>query len=92
MIKIRTKMQPHLVKTYSNRRAIQDLLAWGLVLEVIHDDESPVLANDAGSVLPDGFDVAVNETDEPEQVLTLEQLELLNETSSDDFPFEDERE
>ena len=92
MIKLRTKMEPNVVKTYENRRAIQDILAWGMVLEIIHDDEAPVVANDEGSVLPDGFDVAENVSGEPETVLDLEQLELLNETSLDDFPFEDEQE
>lgn len=92
MIRIRTVQEPNVVKTYSNRKAILDLIRWGWVLEIVHDDEAPVLANDAGSVLPDGFDVTVNESGEPVPVLTLEQLELLNETSSDDFPFEEEQE
>ena len=91
MIKLRTKMEPNVVKTYENRRAIQDILAWGMVLEIIHDDEAPVVANDEGSVFPDP-ETVTNESGEPVPVLTLEQLELLNETSSDDLPFEDEQE
>jgi len=91
MIHYRTTMEPNLVRTCRSMRSIADLVAWGLVLEVV-DDEAPVLANDEGSVLPDGLDVTENVSGEPETVLDLEQLELLNETSLDDFPFEDEQE
>jgi hypothetical protein len=91
MIHIRTVQEPNVIKTYSNRKAILDLIRWGWVLEIVHDDEAPVVANDEGSVFPDP-ETVTNESGEPVPVLTLEQLELLNETFSDDFPFEEEQE
>lgn len=78
MIKIRTKKEPHKIKTYASRRDIEDLLRWGLVLEIVHDDEDPTRAH--------------NNTGKPETVVTEEQLKSVKRKASPKSDSGDEQE
>lgn len=78
MIKIRTKTEPDVVKTYASRKEILDLERWGLILEIVHDDENPTPAQ--------------NTSGKPEKVLTEEQLKQLKQKASPESDSGDEQE
>lgn len=82
MIRVRFKNQPNEVREFVSRKEILDMERWGLVLEVVHDDEAP----------GDGAARVTNDTGKPEKVLTEEQLKRVKRKASPESASGDEQE
>lgn len=76
MIRVRFKDRPDVIREFTCRKEILDMERWGLVLEILHDDEA----------------TAKNNTGTPERVLTEEQLKRVTRKTSPESDSGDEQE